>query len=109
MKIITVVAQQVSPEALNAALPTEGVVSVTINETQSLSRTARTVGLYRGVKAPQHFTATYRIEVAAEDFAADAVIDGITFARGAGLLGDARAWVSEDSAADIFAAPALAR
>ena len=39
----------------------------------------------------------------AEDTAADAVIEGVTFARSAGLLGDARAWVSENAAAEIFA------
>jgi nitrogen regulatory protein P-II 1 len=101
MKIITVIAQQVSADALNAALPADGIVSVTVSETQSFSRTATTVGSYRGVKLPQHFTPIFRIEMLVEDNAADQVIEGIAFARGAGLLGDARAWVSAE-ATDLF-------
>ena len=67
MKILTVIAQQVSAEALNAALPAEGVICVTVSETQSFSRTPTTVGSYRGVKLPQHFTPVFRIEVLIED------------------------------------------
>ena len=102
MKIITVIAQQVSADALNAALPAGGVISVTVSETQSFSRTPTTVGSYRGVKMPQHFTSIFRIEILVEDAAADQVIEGIAFTRGAGLLGDARAWVSAE-ATDLFA------
>lgn len=105
MKIITVIAQQVSPKALSTALPAEGVLSVTITETQSFNRTAASVQSYRGVKLSNHFTAVFRIEVAVEDDTVDRVIDGIAFARGAGLLGDARAWVSA-AATDLFATPA---
>ena len=104
MKIITVIAQQVSAEALNAAMPADGIVSVTVSETQSFSRTATGVGSYRGVKVPQHFTPIFRIELLVEDTAADQVIDGIAFARGAGLLGQAHAWVSAESAVDVFSA-----
>ncbi len=102
MKIITVIAEQISPEALSTALPAEGVVSVTVNETQSFSRSAPTVESYRGRRIAKHITAAYRIEIVGQDEAAPAIIDGIAFARGAGLLGDARAWISAE-AADLFA------
>lgn len=105
MQIITVIASQMSADALNAALPTEGVVAVNVTEIQTFSRTPVTVESYRGRKIAQHFTSGYRIEIAAEDAAAQAVVEGIAFARSAGLLGDARAWVSQDSAADVFAPP----
>lgn len=103
MKLITVIAQQLSPEALSAALPTEGILAVTVSETQSFHRTARAVESYRGRKIPQHFTTVHRIEIAIEDAALDAVIDGIAFARGAGLLGEATAWVTAESPAELFA------
>lgn len=103
MKIITVIADQISPEALSTALPYEGVVSVTVNETQSFSRSAIAVESYRGRKIAKHITTAYRIEIVAEDTAAPSVVDGIAFARGAGLLGDARAWISAE-AADLFTA-----
>lgn len=107
MKIITIIAGQISTEALSTALPAEGVVSVAVTETQSFSRAALAVESYRGRKIAQHFAAGYRIEVVAEDAAADAVIAGVTFARSAGLLGDARAWISEGAATDIFATNAV--
>lgn len=104
MKIITVIAEQISPVALNAALPPAGVVSVTVSEAQSFSRTSRTIGSYRGVKIPQHFRPVFRIELVVEDSAVERVVDGIAFARGAGLLGDASARVSAESAVDAFSA-----
>ncbi len=106
MKIITVIAEQVSPEALNAALPVDGIHAVTINETQSFTRTAASVESYRGRKVAKHVTTVYRVEVVADDDAVQRVVDGIAFARGAGLLGNARAWISAE-ATDLFAAPTV--
>lgn len=94
MKIITIVAPQISPQALSAALPTDGVLAVTVTEAQSFNRNATTVQSYRGVKIANHFTASYRIEIEAEDSAVDQIVDGISFARAAGLFGDVTAWVA---------------
>lgn len=102
MKIITIVAEQISPEALSAALPTEGVLSVTVDATRTFNHDSAVVQSYRGRKIAQHFREVYRIEVAVEDTAVDAVIDGVAFARGAGLLGDAQAWISAE-ATELFA------
>ena len=108
MKIITIVAEQISADALSTALPAEGIASVTVTQTRSFSPAARTVESYRGRKIANHFVDVYRVEVAADDAVADAVIAGVAFARGAGLLGDARAWVSA-IATDLFSpAPELA-
>ena len=103
IKIVTVVAEQVSHEALNAALPVDGIHNVTINETQSFSRTPASVTSYRGHKVAKHVTTNYRIEIVADDDAVQRVVDGIAFARAAGLLGDARAWITAE-ATDLFAA-----
>lgn len=107
MKIITVIVEQISPEALSTALPVDGIASVTVTETQSFSRSAISVESYRGRKIAKHITTAYRIEIVAEEAAVGSIIEGITFARGAGLLGDARVWISAE-AADLFAAPTLA-
>ena len=104
MKIITVIAERVSAEALATALPAEGVASVSITGTQSFSRTASAVESYRGRKIPRNFTAVHRIEIAIEDDAVEQTVRGIEFVRGAGLLGDARAWISAQ-AENLFAAP----
>ena len=104
MKTITIIAAQISAEALTTALPADGVVSVTVTEAQTFSRTGITVESYRGRKIAQHFSAGYRIEVVVEDSAVDRVIEGVAFARSAGLLGDARAYVSAHSTTDLFAA-----
>lgn len=105
MKIITVVTEQISADALTTVLPTEGIASVTVTQTQNFSRTALVVESYRGRKIANHFADVYRVEIVAEDAVADAVIAGVAFARGAGLLGDARAWVS-GTATDLFASAA---
>jgi nitrogen regulatory protein P-II 1 len=102
MKIITVIAEQVSPEALNAALPKDGVHTVTISEAQSFTRTAAVVESYRGRKIAKHVTCVYRVEIVADDDAVQRIVDGVAFARGAGLLGNARAWISAE-ATDLFA------
>lgn len=108
MKIITVIAEQITPESLSTALPAEGVVSVTVNETQSFTRSAVAVETYRGRKIAKHITTAYRVEIVAEDYAVAGVVEGVAFARGAGLLGDARAWISAE-ATDLFAmSPAFA-
>ncbi len=103
MKIITVIAQQVSAEALNTALPDDGIVSVSVSGTQAFSRSPASVGYYRGVKVPQHFTPMFRIELEVDDNAVDTTIDGLAFARSAGLFGDARVRLSDGSAIDVFA------
>ncbi|MFM9032930.1 MAG: hypothetical protein ACKOQ4_01315 [Mycobacterium sp.] len=108
MKIITLIAQQVSPTALSTALPTEGIVSVTVGETQSFDPTSTTVEYYRGRALTKYVTAAYRVEIVAEDSAVAGVVDGLAFARGAGLLGEARAWVSAE-ADDLFAATPVTR
>ena len=102
MNIITVIAQQISPEALTAALPAEGVISVTVSQTQAFTPAPTAVESYRGRKMPQHFQTVLRIEVVVEDAAAEKVLDGIAFARSVGLLGEAQAWVSERAARSPF-------
>ena len=107
MQIITLIADQISPEALNAALPADGIASVTIGETQAFSRSPIAVESHRGRKIAKHITTVYRVEIVAEESAVAEVVEGITFARGAGLLGDARAWISAQTA-DLFAANSAA-
>lgn len=108
MKVITIIAEKISAEALSAALPTAGVTAVTVSETQSFHRDATSIESYRGRKIAQHFSVVYRVEVVVEDAALDAVISGIAFARGAGLLGDAKAWVTPEASVDLFASHTVA-
>jgi nitrogen regulatory protein PII len=109
MKIITVIADQIAPATLSTALRADGVGSVTIDETHSFSRSAISVESYRGRRIAKHISATYRIEIVAEDAVVGRIVEGIAFVRGAGLLGEARARISAE-AGDLFAAatPALA-
>lgn len=106
MKIITVIAEQISPETLAAALPVAGIATVTITETASYSRTAAAVESYRGRKVAKHTRTVYRVEIVAEDTAVEQVAEGIAFVRGAGLLGEASAWTSAQ-ATDLFAAGSI--
>ena len=103
MKIITVIAEQVSPEALNAALPADGIIAVSVTETWSFSRTAESSTRTAESRSPS-FTPGFRIEMEVEDTAVGAAIEGIAFARSAGLFGDARVHLSEGVSVDVFAA-----
>ncbi|MGI9124617.1 MAG: hypothetical protein ACR2JM_07680 [Mycobacterium sp.] len=109
MQIITLIADRITADALSTALPAQGIVAVTVNETSLFSPEAASVETYRGRTIAKHVTTAFRIEITAEDTAVDQVIAGIAFARGAGLLGDARAWISA-TATDLFAtsSPTLA-
>jgi nitrogen regulatory protein P-II 1 len=104
VKFITVIADQMSDKALAIALPAEGVTSVTVTESRAFSRSATAVESYRGRKIERHFSTVYRVELVVEDEAANRVIEGIAFARSAGLLGTAQAWVSANSAIELFGA-----
>lgn len=96
MKTITIVTDQVSDAALTAALPAEGVASVTISPQNSKPREVGPAGVHRafGAFPGSRFNPVYRVDLVVDDDAVDAVFDGISFAYGAGLFSDAEAWVS---------------
>ncbi len=92
MKNITIITEQVSETALAAALPAEGVVSVSVGRQVSAGRAA--VQDDRSFRNPARFNSVYRVDLVVEDDAVETVFDGISFAYGAGLFSDAEAWVS---------------
>lgn len=102
VKIITVIAERVSPDSLNAALQADGIIAVTVTEARAFSRATVSAGCYCGVKVAEHFTPNFRIELEVEDAAAGAAIEGIAFARSAGLFGKASVRLSDGSAVDNF-------
>lgn len=92
MKNITIITEQISERALAAALPSEGVASVTIGSRGSAQRD-RVAADHRIFCNPNRFSPIYRVDLVVEDDAVDTVFDGISFAYGAGLFSNAEAWV----------------
>lgn len=99
MKTITVIAEQVSDAALAAALPREGISSITVSPSRGADRDAVAIEDYRGFRNPKRFSPAYRIDLVVEDSAVDAVFEGIAIAYGAGYFSDAEAWVNRPALA----------
>lgn len=93
MKTIAIIVEQLSERALAAVLPTTGVASVSIHT--DLSRPGEdVVQNFHGFRNPARFRPGVGIELVVDDYVVDTVFDGLSFAYGAGLFGDAEAWVS---------------
>ena len=90
MKTITIIAEEISEQALAAALPLRGVTSVTVSRRGA----HRPIEGYRSFRNPNRFSPSYRVEVIVDDDAVDTVFEGISFAYGAGLFSAAEAWVN---------------
>ena len=93
MKNITIITEQISEKALAAALPADGIASVTISSDGSARRDL-TAADHHVFGNPNRFNPAYRVELFVEDDAVDTVFDGISFAYGAGLFSNAQAWVN---------------
>lgn len=91
MRTITIIAEQISDNALAAALPARGVASVTVGR-QGVDRRGEGEG-YRAFRNPIRFAPRHRVDLIVEDDAVEAVFDGISVAYAAGLFSDAEAWV----------------
>lgn len=93
MKNITIITEQISEKALAAALPTEGIASVTVSF-QGAARRDLAGADYRAFCNPNRFSPIHRVDLVVEDDAVEPVFDGISFAYGAGLFSNAEAWVN---------------
>ena len=102
MKIITIIAEQVTDESLTAALPATGISSLSVSTNRPSDGRGRAAAGYRGFRNATRFAPNYRVDVVVDDDAVDTVLDGISFAYGAGLFSDAEVWV--DSSAPAAAA-----
>ena len=92
---------------VSAALPKHRIAAVTVTTTEAFRSTTPTAHYYRGRAITQHATKVYRVEIVADDSAVEEISAGIEFARSAGLLGTAIAWVSGE-ATDLFTESAVA-
>lgn len=95
MKTITILAEHLSDRALKATLPAGGLVSVAVSDTLSLSPPRGTAPESHRFHNPARFSPNVRVDLVVEDNAVETVFDALAFAYGAGLIGDAEAWVNE--------------
>lgn len=90
MKTITIITEQITDRALAAALPTDGIASVSVTRGPAAAPGSAAVRAFRN---PNRFSPEFRIELVVADDAVESVLDGIDVAYGAGLFSDAEAWV----------------
>lgn len=92
MKSVVIIAEQLSGQSLSAAIPANGIAVISINEGTGGVAVADDAQSYRAFRSTTRFTPRYRVELAVEDDAVEAVFDGIDVAYGAGLFSDAEVW-----------------
>jgi nitrogen regulatory protein PII len=90
MKIVTIIAEQMTDRMLVAATPNRGVVSVKVSEVHSGLRDAAEIRTFRN---PNRFNPHYRIDMVVEDDAVETVFDCVSVAYESGFFSDAEAWV----------------
>lgn len=108
MKNITIIAEQISDTALAAAIPADGIGSVTVSRSGGVRGDAVSSDTYRSFRNPNRFRGEYRVDLVVDDAAVDAVFDGIAIAYEAGFFSDAEVWVNDQGSAKAARAAAAA-
>lgn len=92
MKSIVIITEQLSDQSLSAAIPANGVAVISISTRRGGVADVADVHSYRAFRSTTRFTPRYRVQLAVEDDAVEAVFDSIDVAYGAGLFHDAEVW-----------------
>ena len=99
MKNVTIIAERLTDRMLAAAIPTAGVVSVSVSSRGLAVRDSVPAGNATAFHNPARFDPHYRIDMIVEDDAVDAVFDCISVAHGAGFFSDAEVWIDSPALA----------
>jgi nitrogen regulatory protein PII len=104
MKQITAVVENTTLEQVQAALPDMPVWSTTVSTVHQYEGRDVATHVYRGVRYTTRFTDQVRLDILVDGNGVDEVINWITFATDAGLVGPARVSItSADAVLDIRA------
>jgi nitrogen regulatory protein P-II 1 len=94
MKLITAIVKPFVLEDVKGALEQIGVLGMTVSEVQGYGRQKGHTEVYRGAEYSVDFVPKVRVEVVADDTAADKVVDAIVEAARTGKIGDGKVWVT---------------
>jgi nitrogen regulatory protein PII len=104
MKQITAVVENTTLDEIQAALPDMPVWSTTVSTVHQYEGRDVATRVYRGVRYTTRFTDRVRLDIQVDDNGVHEVINWITFATEAGLVGPARVSImSADAVMDIRA------
>jgi nitrogen regulatory protein P-II 1 len=94
MKLITAIIKPFKLEDVKSALEGRGVQGLTVSEVSGFGRQKGHTEVYRGAEYTVDLVPKVRIEIVAEDGAADGIVDAIVAAAQTGKIGDGKVWVS---------------
>jgi nitrogen regulatory protein P-II 1 len=94
MKLITAIVKPFVLEDVKGALEQIGVLGMTVSEVQGYGRQKGHTEVYRGAEYSVDFVPKVRVEVVADDTAADKVVDAIVESARTGKIGDGKVWVT---------------
>ena len=94
MKLVTAIIKPFVLEDVKGALEQLGVLGMTVSEVQGYGRQKGHTEVYRGAEYSVDFVPKVRIEVVADDTAAEKVVDAIVEAARTGKIGDGKVWVT---------------
>jgi nitrogen regulatory protein P-II 2 len=93
MKYIIAVIQPHRLEAVRTALNNIGVQGMTVSEVRGFGRQKGQTEIYRGAEYTMQYVPKVKLEIAANDGVADAVVDAIGEAARTGHIGDGKVFV----------------
>ncbi len=94
MKLITAIIKPFKLEDVKSALEGQGVQGLTVSEVSGFGRQKGHTEVYRGAEYTVDLVPKVRIEIVAEDSAAEGIVDAIVSAAQTGKIGDGKVWVS---------------
>jgi nitrogen regulatory protein P-II 1 len=93
MKLIVAVVKPFKLDDILEELKTLGVSGLTLTEAQGFGRQRGHTEVYRGAEYKVDFVPKLRIEVLAEDYQVNDIVDAIAARASTGKIGDGKVWV----------------
>ena len=93
MKMIMAVIKPFKLDDVHTALTQIGVEGMTVGEVKGFGRQKGQTEIYRGAEYAVNFLPKLKLEIAASDDLADAIVEAIQTAAGTGKIGDGKRFV----------------
>ncbi len=94
MKLVTAVIKPFKLDDVKAALEEVGVSGLTLSEAQGFGRQKGHTEVYRGAEYEVDFVPKLRLEILADDWDVDGVVEAVVTAAATGKIGDGKVWVT---------------
>jgi nitrogen regulatory protein P-II 1 len=95
MKLITAIVKPFKLDEVKTALKEAGVHGMTVTEVQGFGRQSGHTEVYRGAEYTIDFVPKVKVEVVADVFDTERIMDVIATSARTGKIGDGKIWVTE--------------